>query len=43
MEKVTISISNIEQVKSLIDNVENKLAELKEAVCELKKMELKIE
>ena len=43
MEKVTVSISNIDQIKSLISNVENKLAELKKAICELEQMELKIE
>lgn len=43
MEKVTVSISNIEQIKSMISNVENKLTELKEAVCELEQMELTVE
>lgn len=43
MEKVTVTISNIDQIKSMISNVENKLAELKEAVCELEHMELEIE
>lgn len=43
MEKVTVSISNIDQIKSMISNVEKKLAELKEAVCELEQMELTVE
>ena len=43
MEKVTVTISNIEQIKSMISNVENKLTELKEAVCELEQMELTVE
>lgn len=35
--KLTVSLTNIDKLKSAIENTENKLAELREAIDELEK------
>ncbi len=41
--KVKISLQNAEKVKVALDRAENKLAELREAIDELEKIELEVQ
>ncbi len=41
--KLTVSLTNIDKLKSAIENTENKLVELREAIDELEKIELEVQ
>ncbi len=40
--KLTVSLTNIDRLKSAIENTENKLAKLRETIDELEKIELEV-